>query len=273
MRGVCGQWIKRAAAVAIAALLAGCVAGCGCSRNSGEEADVYESPYDWESFSLVDGRYEYSIDGVKVSRLGVDVSEHQGEIDWDAVADDGIEFAFIRIGNRGYSKGAISLDDEFPTNFRRAKRAGLDVGVYFFSQAVSPEEAREEARFVINSLDGSRLDLPVVYDLEKVSAAEGRANGLTADERTANAKAFCEAIEEAGYEAMVYGNSGEVARYHMDELDGFQLWVAAYESAPVVTHDYVYWQFTHTGRVVGIDGNADISIDLTRAYAQITGQG
>ena len=122
------------------------------------------SPYDWSGLERSGDRLAFRENGEVRSQLGVDVSDHQGAIDWSAVASDGVDFAFVRVGNRGYTEGALYADTRYAENIDNATSAGLDVGAYFFSQAVSVEEAREEAEFVLRLLAGRYLALPVAYD-------------------------------------------------------------------------------------------------------------
>lgn len=222
---------------------------------------AYVSPYDWRNLELIEGRFYYSKDGNPASKTGVDVSEHQGEIDWEAVAADDIDFAFIRIGNRGYTEGIISLDDYYYSNISQARDAGLEIGVYFFSQAINPEEAREEARFVLNNLDGVELDFPVVYDHEPISDHDGRANHLNPTQLSENAQAFCSVIEEAEKSVMIYGNNNDIKKLHPEILNSRSVWFAEYNALhPSGQFDFVMWQYTSSGNVAGINTPADMNI-------------
>ena len=141
------------------------------------------------------------------SRLGVDVSYHQGSIDWEKVKADGYDFAMIRIGYRGYgTEGTLNLDTSFHDNIKNAQNAGLDVGVYFFAQAINEEEALEEAEFVLEYLNGYQLQLPVVYDPESILDDEARTDDVTGEQFTKNTEVFCKRIQEAGYDSMIYSN-------------------------------------------------------------------
>lgn len=125
-----------------------------------------------------DGLYSYQSKYYDVG-VGIDVSSHQGKIDWQAVADSGVEFAMIRVGNRGYTVGNVVADTRFQYNIEEAQKAGLEVGVYFFSQAITPEEAKEEAQFVLSQIEGYELDYPVVFDWETISGDHARTDGIT----------------------------------------------------------------------------------------------
>ena len=148
-----------AAALTAVALLGslGFMAACGPEDAAEPAAQAYVSPYDWSGLERSGDRLAFRENGEVRSQLGVDVSDHQGAIDWSAVASDGVDFAFVRVGNRGYTEGALYADTRYAENIDNATSAGLDVGAYFFSQAVSVEEAREEAEFVLRLLAGRYL--------------------------------------------------------------------------------------------------------------------
>jgi GH25 family lysozyme M1 (1,4-beta-N-acetylmuramidase) len=224
---------------------------------------TYASPYDWGMLAQEDGRFTYEQNNVIVSRLGIDVSEHQDVIDWDAVADNGITFAFIRLGNRGYTEGNLRLDARYLTNIEGAKAANIKVGVYFFSQAINEDEAREEAEFVLEHLNGQLLDYPVVYDFEPVETSEGRANQLSHQQVSNNARTFCERIEAGGYPTMIYGNAHDIARYDADLLANHEVWYAEYDAAqPSAQFDFAIWQFASNGNIAGIDQRVDLNIQF-----------
>lgn len=228
----------------------------------------YTSPYDWSKLDRTDGRFAYVDGGQVKSRLGVDVSSHQYDIDWDAVAADGVDFAMIRLGYRGATEGDLYLDEFYEANLAGAKAAGLDCGVYFFSQAQNTEEAIEEADFVIEHLGGAMLEYPIAFDSEEkvLDLAESRTTGLTADEMTAIMEAFCNRVEQAGYRSMVYGNRIDLARFNDGSLEGRRIWWAEYGvNAPSEQVDIVMWQYSNAGQVAGIQTGADMNIDLSGA--------
>ena len=158
-----------------------------------------------EFFSSSSGRIEYTGSDYDVLR-GVDVSEHQLDIDWKQVAASGVDYAYIRVGWRGYTEGGLFEDVYFERNIQGALDAGLHVGVYMFSQAVTVQEAIEEADFVLERIGKYNVTLPVVFDWEKIEAAEARSHGLTMELRTDCARAFCETVKSAGYVPCVYFN-------------------------------------------------------------------
>lgn len=224
---------------------------------------VYESPYTWDNLIHEEGRFYYYKDDALVSRTGIDVSSHQHEIDWQAVAADGVEFALIRAGYRGSTEGLVYLDEHYYTNIEGAQNAGLMVGVYFFSQALTEEEAVEEAEFLLTHLEGRELEYPVVYDFEPVTTeVPGRANDISQEQATRNAQAFCDCIEAAGYTTMLYGNKKDIARYYDPSLvEVSEVWVAEYGALfPSGQFDFSMWQYSSTAQVAGISVNVDMNI-------------
>ena len=223
---------------------------------------VPESSWDPSAFNKAGDRMNYTGPGAQVS-LGVDVSYHQGVIDWKAVAGDGIDFAMIRAGGRYYGSGVVFEDTQFRRNLQGAMDAGLETGVYFFSQAVTVEEAREEARFLLDLLKDFDFDGPVVFDWENIDYDTARTDGVGTATVTAMADAFCREVEEAGYRPMIYFN--RYIAYLIYELDGvarYPFWIAEYGETPEFHYDYEIWQYTDQGTVAGINGPADMNIRL-----------
>lgn len=217
-----------------------------------------------ENLKILDnGFVEYVENGTVVSHKGIDVSKHQGEIDWAQVAADGVEFAFIRVGNRGYGSGAIVEDPQFEANIVGATTNNIRVGVYFFSQAVTVEEAKEEAQFVLDRIAPYKLSCPVVLDVEKVADSEARMNKISKEERTANTIAFLETIEAAGYKVMLYHNM-EMGTLMLDltQLEEYEKWFAYYNKEIYYPYEFGVWQYSDEGRVNGIDGDVDLNISF-----------
>ena len=219
------------------------------------------NPYQKEGFSRDEGgRVTYETDGRR-AKAGIDVSTYQKEIDWQAVAGDGIDFAMLRLGYRGYSKGGLFLDQTFAQNLQGALDAGLEVGVYFFSQAVTPQEAEEEADYVLHVLDGRPLAFPVAFDWEPILGSEARTDGLDGETMTRCAAAFCKRIRDAGYRPAVYFNQTQgYLHYDLRELTDYGLWLAEYGAAPDFYYHFDLWQYSHTGRVAGIQGDVDLDL-------------
>jgi len=218
--------------------------------------------YAAEAFRVDDAGYLRYAD----APLGVDVSSYQGEIDWEWAAASGVSFAMIRAGLRGYTRGGIMADTMFERNITGARAAGLDVGVYFFSQAISVAEAEEEADVLLGLIEGYDVTYPVVFDWETIGDAAARTNGIGSLEVTRFARAFCERVAGAGYQPMVYFNldQGYLA-YRLDELTDYLFWLAEYQEQPGFYYRYDFLQFTHKGSVAGIEGAVDLDLDL-RGY-------
>ena len=194
------------------------------------------------------------------TRLGIDVSEHQGKIDWQAVADAGIQYVYIRVGYRGYDQGGVYEDDRAQENYEGAVAAGLQVGVYFYSQAISPEEAREEAQFTAKIIKKWDLSYPVVYDWEWVSS-DARTGSMTGEAVTACTQAFCREMEKQGYDAAFYFNQDLAENtFVLEKLTDYDFWLAQYENALTFPYRVKMWQFTASGSVPGISGNVDLNL-------------
>ena len=198
--------------------------------------------------------------------LGVDVSSYQGEIDWEQVAGAGIQFAMLRCGARGYTKGGLMPDESFRRNIEGALAAGLEVGVYFFSQAIDPQEAREEAAYALELIGDYDVTYPVVFDWEIISGAEARTDSLSPEEVTDCAEAFCSAIAEAGFTPAIYFNLDQgYMSYQLDRLTDRLFWLAEYQLPPGFYYHFDLWQYTHQGSVPGIEGAVDLDLDLRSA--------
>lgn len=197
-------------------------------------------------------------------RLGIDVSHYQGDIDWQKVKAAGIEFVFVRLGYRGYGQdGVLKMDTNFEKNMEGARAAGLDVGVYFFAQAVNETEAVEEAEFVLEHLMEYDLQMPVVYDPESVVHEEARTDNVTGEQFTKNTKVFCETIEKSGYDAMVYCNmTWQAFKLDLEVLEEYPIWYADYEEYPQTPYHFEIWQYSNEGTVDGIQGNVDLNIQM-----------
>ena len=257
--------------------LAGCLAlllltGCGLQRPEAPSTEpiqppveptretVEPNPYTPEDFTT-DGDYVNCISGE--SQFGIDVSYWQGDIDWKQVKDAGVEFAIIRVGWRGSEQGLLDIDEYAQQNYEGAKAAGIKVGCYFFSQSISPEEAVEEAEYVLSLIEDWQVDMPVVYDWEYISA-DSRTGNMDARLLTDCTKAFCERIRQAGYTPMIYFNADQSHKQmYLEELTDYPFWLAMYESEMNYPYKIDMWQYSNTGTVPGIDGNVDLNLYFT----------
>ncbi len=226
------------------------------------QEDLAMNTYIDENFIAEEnGMVSYQEDGEVLTRKGIDVSKYQGEIDWEAVKNDGIDYAIIRVGIRGYSEGGILEDEFFRQNMEGAIANGIPVGVYFFTQAVNEAEALEEADFVIGMLQGYELTYPVYLDIEDVKKESCRTNGLTVEERTNNAKVFLERIREAGYEPALYGNMKSfLLMVDLASLEQYDKWFAGYTLPIYYPYEYKMLQYSEKGKVAGVPAAVDINI-------------
>jgi GH25 family lysozyme M1 (1,4-beta-N-acetylmuramidase) len=217
--------------------------------------------YDW-SLMKEDGDLRSYEDEYYTSLQGVDVSAHQEEIDWVKVKESGIQFAYIRAGYRGYTEGGLYRDAYFEQNMKGAKDAGLLTGVYFFSQAVTVQEAEEEAEFMAEIIGDHEVDLPVVFDMERPENGDvGRTEILSRQEQTASAVAFLKKAAEAGFETMIYDSAYLFETdYDLPSLQRVRKWVAHYDERPGYPYDFEIWQYTADGDIEGISGGADLDI-------------
>lgn len=232
-----------------------------------EKSRLYEGDFAWN-----DDRLEY-LGGDFDTRFGIDVSAYQnrateGGIDWEAVRADGVEFVMVRVGLRGTSTGAIMADSYYEENIRGAMAAGIETGVYFFAQAITVEEAIEEAEFVLDLLKDLDIDGPVAYDWEMHDSSY-RVYGTTPEMATACAVAFCQRIEEAGYEAMVYaGQYVSYIKYDQGALEPYLAWYPEYKSEsseklyPTFYYQVNYWQFSSGCTIDGIGGRVDANLQF-----------
>ena len=212
-------------------------------------------------------KYYFNDKGVLSSKRGIDVSVYQNNIDWKAVKAAGVDFAMIRVGYRGYGQaGNMKLDVNFKKNLEGAQAAGIDCGVYFFSQAITRPEAVEEAKFVLEAIKGYNLTYPVAFDTEYYPLDEARTNqaNLTDKDRTDFAIDFCETIRAAGYYPTIYASkSWLLDDMEISRLGGWDIWLAHYTNQTNFQYPYQMWQYSESGSVSGISGNkVDMNVSL-----------
>lgn len=218
--------------------------------------------YDWTNLTNENGLFYYE-DETCTSKIGMDVSYAQKDIKWSEVQKDtDIQFVMVRVGYRGYETGELHEDEQFQNNINGAISIGLPVGVYFFSHAITIEEAKEDAQFVLERIQNYPITYPVAFDMEEVSDHD-RIDSLSKQEKTEIALAFCRTIQEAGYTPIVYGNA-----YWLKEVidvsqlqDEVPFWLASYQSkAPSYPFQFLMWQFTEKGKVKGISELVDLNL-------------
>ena len=261
---------RRAFLAGSAWLGAAALTGCGETAPSSTPSvtDILPdeaSPFDWRGLVWVGEKLEYFDDDRLASRWGIDVSEHQGDIDWRTVMESTVQFAFVRIGNRGATEGTLNADPYFHKNAVAATEVGIEVSAYYFSQALTEDEAREEANSAIVDLAEAEADgatfAYVAYDHEPVDMPGARANDLSERQFTANARAFCEVIAKAGYKPMIYGNPEDLARIAPELRNAYPIWYAEYGvESPTLPFDFAIWQYTNAGTVPGINHEVDLNI-------------
>ena len=236
-------------------------------RTDGGKVYYYDANHNKITGNQVIGGVMYTFGGdgalsQSSGNRGIDVSKYQGNIDWGAVAASGINFAIIRVGYRGSASGALVQDPYFKKNISGATKAGIKVGLYFFTQAVNEAEAVEEASMAMSLASGYKVTYPIFIDTE--SASNGRANGLSKSARTAVVKAFCQTVRNGGYKAGVYASKSWYAnQLNASALNGYCIWVAQYNSSCTYSGKYDMWQYSSKGSVSGIKGNVDMNISYT----------
>ena len=234
-------------------------------EETGDEATLSANIVTMSDIKVIaDGEYQYIKDGAVASRKGIDVSKYQESINWQKVAADGVEYAFVRVGCRGYgSSGTLIKDEKFHTNVKGALGQNIDVGAYFFTQALTVKEAEEEAELVIKELDGYNITYPVAIDVERVDGQKARQDALSVEERTEVCIAFCERIKEAGYTPMVYGDLETFSELlNVEALAAYDFWICETDGEMTFPYEFAVWQYSHEGRVSGIKGDTSISISL-----------
>lgn len=202
-----------------------------------------------------DGAIQTNVNG---STFGIDVSKHNGKIDWNAVKSSGVDYVIIRCAYRGSSTGALITDPNFHTNIKGASAAGLKVGIYVFSQAINEVEAVKEASLAVSLAQGYNLTYPIFIDTE---ASGGRADKIDKATRTAVVNAFCQTVQSAGYKPGIYASKAWYeGKLNMGSLGGYKIWLAQYSAAPTYAGKYDMWQYSSKGTINGIKGNVDLNL-------------
>lgn len=228
---------------------------------------VYENvpafSHDKNSLISRNGYAFYKENGSVASFAGIDVSTHQGDIDWEQVKAAGIDFAMIRVGYRTYGGGEINFDDSFKKNLAGAAAAGINTGVYFFSQAVTVDEAIEEADAVLDAIAPYKITYPVVFDWELIYDDKARTDNIPVETLTDSCIAFCERIKAAGYTPMIYQNKRTTLfKLDLPRLQDYEFWLAEYSDSPTYYYDVDMWQYSCTGTIPGISGEVDLNISF-----------
>lgn len=235
----------------------------------GEEEWVLISPYlpkheyDFTKLVCQSDLMKYYENGKQTSYVGVDISKYQDYVDFVKVKKAGIDFVMLRVGARGYGSGQLILDEYFSDNLKRATDAGLDVGVYFYSQAVNRDEAVEEANMVIENLGEYQITYPVAYDMELVENDTARTESLTKAEKTDIAKAFLDTIAASGRKTMIYGNKEWLIKeIDMSKLTAYDVWLSQDADIPDYPYKFAMWQYDFEGSIDGIAGYVNMNISF-----------
>lgn len=238
-------------------------------NSAGEEEWVLISPYlpkheyDYTRLVCKSNLMEYYEDGRQVSFVGADISKNNDYIDFVALKKAGIDFVMIRVGVRGYGTGQLMLDEYFFENIKRANDAGLDIGLYFFSQAITKEEAIEEANMVLENIGEYQITYPIAFDMELISGDTARIDNLSREERTNIAKAFLDTIEDAGYKPMLYGNKEWlIKKVDLSKLTDYDIWLSQPGDLPDYPYKFTMWQYNTTAVVNGIAGYTNLNISF-----------
>ena len=226
--------------------------------------DIPRYTYDFTNLRISDGKMAYYQDGEKVSWLGVDLSKNSGNVDFEALKESGVDFVMLRLGGRGYETGLVSLDESFVNNITKAQSAGLEVGVTFFSQAVTAREAEEEAEFVLNNLIPYRISFPVAFDMEYIVNDESRIDILTKKDKTEIAETFLSRIELEGYRCVLYGGKnwllGEIESE--DLLAYYDVWLNEPGSVPEFPYQFKMWKYDTSQKIEGVENEAAYTISF-----------
>lgn len=230
--------------------------------------DISRNKYDLSKLTYQKPFMNYYEDGKLVSKCGVDISANQGDVDFGKLKSAGCDFVMLKVGARGYSSGNIVSDENFQDNLKAAKKAGLDIGVYFCSQAVSKAEAREEADELLDAISGSSVKYPVAFVMETVDDDMARIESLDMADRTQVAKAFMDRVEDAGYKPMIYGDKEWLlTMVDMENLQDYDVWFAQDSDEPEYPYEFGMWQYDSDASVKGISGDATMIMSF-KDYAK-----
>lgn len=234
--------------------------GLGTLMWAKEYENVLRSEFSEEEFAKSGQVVTYSGDKFETS-WGIDISEHQHEIDWEKVGNSEVSFAIVRVGYRGYSVGSLFEDEFFRSNIEGAVQNGIDVGVYFFSQAITVEEAKQEAQFVLDLIAGYDITLPVFFDWETIGTEPARTDEVSPKILTDCAIAFCEEISGAGYTPGIYMYRylGYYS-YDLARVSDYTIWMGAIGDYPDFYYSHDIWQYSISGQIDGISTDVDLNL-------------
>ncbi|MGN0347187.1 MAG: GH25 family lysozyme [Lachnospiraceae bacterium] len=219
--------------------------------------------YEYSNFVYQNNLLKYYENNTKVSLVGANISKLQDYVDFQALRHAGVDFVMIRLGQRGFQSGELTLDEYFADNVRRAKDAGLMVGIIFFSEATTEEEAEEEANFVIENLEPFDIDFPVVFQMGSIPHETGRADNLQKMQRTNIALKFMDTVQDAGYLPMLYATKEWlIQKYSLGSMIGYDIWLSQPQDIPDYPYEFSMWQYANAASIEGISGGAQLSISF-----------
>ncbi len=223
--------------------------------------DVPACSLNMDSLVTRNGYSFYRENGKVTSIAGIDISEYQGDIDWEKVKSAGIDFAIIRAAYRTYGNGEIKLDKKFEENVKKADEAGIKVGVYIFSQAVNVEEAIEEADYLLDAVEPYNITYPLVFDWEMIYGDDARTDSVSVETLADCCIAFCERVKSAGYVPMLYQNKNtSLMKLDLPRIKDYDFWLAEYNTQPTYYYDFDIWQYSSQAYIPGIKGSVDVNI-------------
>ena len=219
--------------------------------------------YDFSGLVYEKPLMKYFENSAKLSYVGVSISKEEGYIDYNKLKKAGIQYVMIRLGQRGYGSGQVSIDENYSDNMKRANDAGLDVGVYFYSQAITEAEAVEEANIVIEQLKEYEITYPVAFIMEKITDDSSRIENLTVNDKTKIATSFLSTIEAAGYNGVLYGTKEWlIKQLDLSKLKDYDTWLSQNTDVPDYPYKFTMWEYSKTNSIDGIAGNANLSISF-----------
>lgn len=222
-----------------------------------------KNTYDHTKMEEKAGLKRYMENGKKISYVGTDISKQNGDVNFGSLKAAGVDYVMIRLGGRGYGTGQLSLDENFKKNMDGAVEAGLDIGISFYSQAISQEEAVQEVNFVIQNLEPYRAHVkyPIAFDMEFVANDEARIEALSKEDKTSIAASFLEGIKAAGYVPMIYGDKEWLIKeIDLAKLQSYDVWLAQEQDLPDYPYQYTMWQYSTEGVLNGVTGDANLNI-------------
>ncbi len=218
-----------------------------------EDIPLYK--YDLTNMKITNGKMEYILDGEKCSWLGIELSKDSGKVNFESLHDNGVDFVMLKLGSRGYETGLLNLDESFVSNIAAAKKAGMEIGIIFFSQAVNTQEAVAEAEFVINNLEGYEISYPIAFDMEYIPNDESRIDTLDEEQKTRIAEAFLDRIESEGYRGILYGNKSWLLTELVPDklLLEYDVLLSNQEPVPNYPYEFKMWKYAVNQEVYGVE--------------------